>query len=109
MGPEMVQQTTEKVKLIRERMKTAQDRQKSYADHGHRPLEFKEGDHVFLRVTPTTGVGRALKSRKLSPKFIGPYQIIRRICQIYMMCFMFHSCRSMFLIRLMLLHLTSFN
>ena len=37
------------------------------------------GDHVFLRITPTTSVGRAIRSRKLSPKFIGPYQILRRI------------------------------
>jgi hypothetical protein len=42
-------------------------------------LEFEEGEHVFLRVTPTTGVGREIKSRKLTPNFIGPYQIIRRV------------------------------
>ena len=60
-------------------MRTAQSRQKSYSDKRRRPLEFQEGDHVFLRVTPMTGVGRALKSRKLTPKFIGPYQILRRI------------------------------
>jgi len=42
-------------------------------------LEFAADDHVFLRVTRTTGVGRALRSRKLSPKFLGPYQITRRI------------------------------
>jgi len=42
-------------------------------------LEFATGDHVFLRVTRTSGVGRALCSRKLSPKFLGPYQITRRI------------------------------
>ncbi|KAK2395503.1 hypothetical protein QL285_057237 [Trifolium repens] len=79
VGPEMVQQTTDKVRKIRAMMKVAQDRQKSYADKRRRPLEFEEGDHVFLRVTPTTGVGRALKARKLTPKFIGPYQILERI------------------------------
>ena len=42
-------------------------------------MEFESGDHVFLRITPTTGVGRATRSKKLSPKFIGPYQILRRI------------------------------
>ncbi|XP_039688643.1 uncharacterized protein, partial [Medicago truncatula] len=43
-------------------------------------LRFRgRGDHVFLRVTPLTGVGRALKSRKLTPKFIGPYQISERV------------------------------
>ena len=40
---------------------------------------FEAGDHVFLRVTTTTGIGRKLKSRKLTPRFIGPYQIMRRI------------------------------
>ena len=48
-------------------------------DRRRRPLEFAAEDHVFLRVTRTIGVGRALRSRKLSPKFLGPYQISRRI------------------------------
>ncbi|CAJ2627718.1 unnamed protein product [Trifolium pratense] len=61
LGPEIVRQTTEKVKLIREKMKVSQSRQKSYHDKRRKDLEFQEGDHVFLRVTPVTGVGRALK------------------------------------------------
>jgi len=79
VGPEIIQQTTEKVKLIQEKMKASQSRQKSYHDKRRKDLEFQEGDHVFLRVTPMTGVGRALKSKKLTPKFIGPYQISERI------------------------------
>jgi len=79
LGPEVVQQTTEKVKLIQERMRTAQSRQKSYQDKRRKDLEFEVGDHVFLRVTPWTGVGRALKSRKLSPRFIGPFLILKRV------------------------------
>lgn len=75
----MVQQTTEKVRLIHEQMKTSHNRWKSYADRRRKPLEFQEGDHVFLRVTPTTGVGRELESNKLTPKFIGPYQILRHV------------------------------
>ncbi|XP_045791774.1 uncharacterized protein LOC123886503 [Trifolium pratense] len=60
-------------------MKVAQSRQKSYFDRKRRPLEFQEGEHVFVKVTSTTGVGRAIKARKLTPKFIGPYQILRHI------------------------------
>ncbi|KAI5427709.1 hypothetical protein KIW84_032932 [Lathyrus oleraceus] len=57
-------------------------RQKSYHDKRRKSLEFQEGDHVFLRVTPITGVGRALKSKKLTPRFIGPYQILERIGEV---------------------------
>jgi hypothetical protein len=60
-------------------MKASQSRQKSYYDKKRKHVEFQEGDHVFLRVTSTTGVGRALKSKKLTSKFIGPYQISERI------------------------------
>ena len=79
VGPELLRQTTEKVKLIQERMKASQSRQKSYADQRRRPLEFEPGDHVFLRITPTTGVGRAICQKKLSHRFVGPYQILRII------------------------------
>src|ERR1051325_7148683 len=65
LGPELVRETTEAVKMIREKMRISQSRQKSY--------------HVCLRVTPTTGVGRALKSKKLTPRFIGPYQITSKV------------------------------
>ncbi|XP_017431977.2 uncharacterized protein LOC108339348 [Vigna angularis] len=65
-GPELIQQTTEKVKLIQERLKTSRSRQKSYADKRRKPLEFEAGDHVFLRLNPTTGVGRAIRPKKLS-------------------------------------------
>jgi len=65
--------------MVRDRMQASQSRQKVYADRRKRPLEFAVGDHVFLRVTRTTGVGRALRSRKLSPKFLSPYQITKRI------------------------------
>nr|KYP33905.1 Retrotransposable element Tf2 [Cajanus cajan] len=63
-------------------MRATQSIQKSYSDKRRKELEFKEGDHVFLKVTPWTGVGRALKSRKLTPRFIGPYQILKRIGEV---------------------------
>jgi len=60
--------------MVRDRIQASQSRQKAYADRRTRPLEFTVGDHVFLKVTRTTGVGRALRSRKLSLKFLGPYR-----------------------------------
>jgi len=82
IGPKLLQQTIKKVKLIQDRMHATQSRQKSYADKRRRPLEFDKGGHMFLRVTPTTSIGRAIKSRKLTTKFIGPYQINKRIGQV---------------------------
>jgi hypothetical protein len=79
LGPEIVQETTEKIRMIQEKMKASQSRQKSYHDKKRKDIEFQEGDHVFLRVTSTTGVGRALKSKKLTSRFIGPYQILKRV------------------------------
>ncbi|XP_050875815.1 uncharacterized protein LOC127079481 [Lathyrus oleraceus] len=79
LGSEIVRETTKTVKMIRDKMKISQSRQKSYHDKRRKDLEFQEGDHVFLRVTPTTGVGRALKAKKLTPRFIGPYQITSRM------------------------------
>jgi len=76
---EIVQETTQKIKSIQEKMRTAKSRQKSYADKRHRPLEFSEGDHVFLKVTPKLGLRGVFKTKKLSPSYIGPFQILRRI------------------------------
>ncbi|KAL5551009.1 hypothetical protein UlMin_001185 [Ulmus minor] len=60
-------------------METAQSRQKSYADKRRRPLEFQVGDLVFLKVAPMKGVMRFGKKGKLSPRFIGPFEILERI------------------------------
>ncbi|XP_072062221.1 uncharacterized protein [Arachis hypogaea] len=79
LGPELIAETTEQVKKIRDRMLTAQSRQKSYADQRRKPLEFEKGDHAFLEVTPTIGVGRAIKTKKLNPRYIGPFQILERV------------------------------
>jgi len=79
VGPELLEQTTENVRMVRDRMQASQSRQKAYTDRRRRSLEFAIRDHVFLRVTQTISVGRSLSSRKLSPKFLDPYQISKRI------------------------------
>ena len=60
-------------------MRTVQSRQKSYANVRHRSLEFEIGDPVFLKVTPMKGVLRFRRKGKLSPKFIGPFEILERV------------------------------
>ena len=52
LGPEMIQDTTENIKVIQEHLKIAQSRQKSYADNRRRELAFEVGDQVFLKVSP---------------------------------------------------------
>ncbi|CAL8112149.1 unnamed protein product [Prunus armeniaca] len=74
-----IRATTEKVKMIREKLKTAQDRQKSYADNISKDLEFSVGDWVFLKLSSWKGVMRFGKRGKLSPRYIGPYEITERI------------------------------
>ena len=82
MGPELVQITVDIIKLIRERLQTTQSRQKSYADHCRRELEFEKGDFVFLKVSPWKGVFRFEKKWKLSPRFIGPFEILEKISHV---------------------------
>ena len=78
-GPDLNRDTSEKVSLIRQRLLTAQSRKKRYAGVRRRPLEFEVGDHVFLKVMPKRGVVRFGKRGKLSPRFIGPFEILERI------------------------------
>ena len=78
-GPDLIRDTSEKVSLIRQRLLTAQSRQKGYADVRRRPLGFEVGDHVFLKVMPKRGMVRFDKHGKLSPRFIGPFEILERI------------------------------
>ncbi|GKE73285.1 putative reverse transcriptase domain-containing protein [Tanacetum coccineum] len=65
-GPELIQETTEKIVLIKQRMQAAQDRQKSYADRKQKPMEFEVGDRVMLKVSPWKGVVRFGKQGKLN-------------------------------------------
>ena len=77
MGPDLIRDTSEKVSLIRQRLLTAQSRQRSYADVRRRPLEFEVGDHVFLKVIPKRGVVRFGKREKLSLRFMGLSRYLR--------------------------------
>jgi hypothetical protein len=78
-GPELIQEAEEQVRLIRENLRVAQTRQKSYADNRRRPLKFEEGDYVYLKVSPLCGMRRFKVKGKLSPCYIGPFLIFRRV------------------------------
>ncbi|GKD92485.1 hypothetical protein Tco_1372322, partial [Tanacetum coccineum] len=67
IGPELVQETIEKISQIKDRLKAACDCQKSYADKRRKPLEFSVGDYVLLKVLPWKGVVRFSKKGKLAP------------------------------------------
>jgi len=78
-GPELVQVTLDTVETIINRLKMAQSRQESCADKRRRPLEFNVGDHVFLKVSLMKDISRLGKKGKLSPRFVGPFDILERI------------------------------
>ncbi|GJX92031.1 putative reverse transcriptase domain-containing protein [Tanacetum coccineum] len=79
IGPELVQETTEKISQIKDRLKAARDRQKSYAIKKRKPLEFSIGDYVLLKVSPWKCVVRFGKKGKLAPRFVGPFEIIKKV------------------------------
>ena len=76
LGPDMVQDAVRKVGLVRDRIRAAQSRQKSYVDNRHRKLEFEIGDHVFLKISPLKRVMRFGKRGKLNPRYIRPFEIL---------------------------------
>ncbi|GJW10864.1 hypothetical protein Tco_1576691, partial [Tanacetum coccineum] len=78
-GLELVQETTDKVVLVKENPKASRDRQKNYVDYTRKPLEFEVGDRVLLRVSPWNGVVRFGKKGKLAPRYVGPFEILERI------------------------------
>nr|GFC38477.1 putative nucleotidyltransferase, ribonuclease H [Tanacetum cinerariifolium] len=81
-GPELIEISNEKVAVSKEKLKEARSRQKSYADKHRRDLEFQVGDRVFLKVSPFRGVKRFGIKSKLSPRFIGPFEILKRIGEV---------------------------
>ena len=81
-GPEIVQVTSDKIKQIRNRMKAAQDRQKMYANKRRKPIEFRIGDKVMLKVSPWKGVVRFGKRGKLSSRYVGPFEIVEKVGEV---------------------------
>nr|GFC32439.1 putative reverse transcriptase domain-containing protein [Tanacetum cinerariifolium] len=78
-GPEIIQEITEKIVQIKQRLQAARDRQKSYADVRRKPLEFQVGDKVMLKVSPWKGVVRFGKREKLNPRYIGPFKVLAKV------------------------------
>ncbi|GJT67521.1 putative reverse transcriptase domain-containing protein [Tanacetum coccineum] len=76
---ELVQETTERIIQIKQRIQTAHDRQKSYADLKRKPMEFQVGDKVMLKVSPWKGVVRFGKRGKLNPRYVGPFKVLKKV------------------------------
>ena len=76
-GDDLLRDSMEKVKSIQEKLLVAQSRQKEYADQKVRDLEFMEGEQVLLKVSPMKGVMRFGKRGKLSPRYIGPFEVLK--------------------------------
>ena len=81
-GPDLIKESEEKVKLIRERLKVAQSRQKSYADSKRKEVVYEIGDRAYLRVSPLRGVKRFGVKGKLAPRFVGPYRVLERMGEV---------------------------
>ena len=81
-GPDLIKESEQKVKLIRDRLKVAQSRQKSYADSKHKETVYEVRDRVYLRVSPLRGVKLFGVKGKLAPRFVGPYQVLERMGEV---------------------------
>ena len=79
VGPELLHITPEKGKVVRDNLKIARDRQRSYADNRRRDLKFEIDDRVFLKISPWKGVLRFWRRGKLSPRYIEPYEIVSKV------------------------------
>ncbi|XP_071924733.1 uncharacterized protein [Coffea arabica] len=77
-----IEKASEKVKLVRQRIQTAQSSQKNYTDNRRKNLEFAVGDLVFLKITPLKASLMSGRGKKLQPRFVGPYKIIQRMEQV---------------------------
>ena len=78
LGPDIVKEAEEKVRIIRNNLKIAQSRQKSYYDNKHRDMVYVAGDKAYLRVTPLRGTHRFGVKGKLTPRYVGPFNVPSR-------------------------------
>ena len=81
-GPDLIKESEEKVKLIRDRLKIAQSRQKSYADSKHKEVTYEIGDRAYLRVSPLRGVRHFGVKENLAPRFVGPYSVLEHLGEV---------------------------
>ena len=79
IGPDLIQEVEEKVKMTREILKVVTDRQKSYADMRKKNIQYEIDGKVFLKVLPWKKVMRFGKKVKFSPRFIGSYEVIEKV------------------------------
>ncbi|GJU08507.1 putative reverse transcriptase domain-containing protein [Tanacetum coccineum] len=79
LGPELIQEMTEKIIQIKQKMQAARDRQKSYADKKRKPMDFQVGDKVMLKVSPWKGVVHFGKRGKLNPRYVGPFKMLEKV------------------------------
>ena len=79
IGLDRVKVIEKKIQIIRQRLKAANDRQKSYADLKRKDIEYEVGDKVFLKVSPWKKVPKFGKKGKLSPRFTDLYEVLERI------------------------------
>ena len=79
IGPDLVKGIEEKVQIIQQRLKAASYRQRSYANLKIKDIEYQVGDKVFLKVSLWKKILRFRRKGKLSPRFIGPYEILERV------------------------------
>ncbi|XP_073118734.1 uncharacterized protein [Henckelia pumila] len=68
-----------KVSIIKEKLKAAQDCQKSWADLKRRPLEFEVGEKAYVKLLPMKGVVRFCRAGKLNPRYVGPFEILDKV------------------------------
>nr|GFC78520.1 putative reverse transcriptase domain-containing protein [Tanacetum cinerariifolium] len=79
LGPELIQETIEKIVQMKQGMQATRDQQKSYADLKHKPMKFQVGDKLMLKVLPWKRVVRFGKRGKLNPRYVGPFKVLERI------------------------------